>query len=166
MRSPKETFLDTYEREHTVTMRVLNAYPADKLELRPHPRCKTARELAWIFVLERGLGTAVFHDAFAQGIPRQTPPPPPNSWAEILGAFEEAHRDYGDLIRSAADSKLEEHVKFMTAPRTLGDVRLLDFLWFMLHDEIHHRGQFTIYLRIAEGKVPSIYGPSGDEPWT
>ena len=29
-------------------------------------------------------------------------------------------------------------------------------------DQIHHRGQFSIYLRMAGGKVPSIYGPSAD----
>ena len=41
-----------------------------------------------------------------------------------------------------------------------------EFLWFLIHDEIHHRGQFSIYLRMSGAKVPSIYGPSGDEPWT
>ena len=30
---------------------------------------------------------------------------------------------------------------------------------------VHHRGQFSVYLRMADGKVPSIYGPSADEPW-
>ena len=32
-------------------------------------------------------------------------------------------------------------------------------------DSIHHRGQLSVYIRPAGGKVPSIYGPSGDEPW-
>lgn len=40
-----------------------------------------------------------------------------------------------------------------------------DLLAFLLADQIHHRGQFSVYLRMADGKVPSIYGPSGDEPW-
>lgn len=44
--SPKERFLGALEKEHATTMRVLRAYPADKLELRPHAKCKTARELA------------------------------------------------------------------------------------------------------------------------
>jgi len=35
----------------------------------------------------------------------------------------------------------------------------------MLLDQIHHRGQLSIYMRIAGAKVPSIYGPSADEPW-
>ena len=45
------------------------------------------------------------------------------------------------------------------------DVPRIDFVSFLVNDEIHHRGQLSIYLRMADGKVPSIYGPSGDEPW-
>jgi len=40
-----------------------------------------------------------------------------------------------------------------------------DVLWYSLHALIHHRGQLSVYLRMVGGKVPSIYGPSGDEPW-
>jgi uncharacterized damage-inducible protein DinB len=165
MRNVKEVFLDVCEREQRTTMRVMQAFPPDRADLQPHPRCRSARELGWIFVLERGLAAAVLNNAFAQGVPRQTPPPPPAAWSEVVAAFEKAHKDYVDLIRSLPDESLQEHVKFMTAPKTLGDVKRLDFMWFMLHDEIHHRGQLTIYLRMADGKVPSIYGPSGDEPW-
>ena len=38
-------------------------------------------------------------------------------------------------------------------------------LWLMLNDSIHHRGQLSVYERMAGGLVPSIYGPSADEPW-
>jgi hypothetical protein len=31
-------------------------------------------------------------------------------------------------------------------------------------DAIHHRGQLTVYIRPMGGKVPSIYGPSADDP--
>jgi uncharacterized damage-inducible protein DinB len=47
----------------------------------------------------------------------------------------------------------------------MADVRKADMLWMMLSDSIHHRGQFSIYLRLVGAKVPSIYGPSADEPW-
>ena len=36
----------------------------------------------------------------------------------------------------------------------------------MLFDQIHHRGQMTVYIRLAGGKVPSVYGPSADDPAT
>ena len=42
---------------------------------------------------------------------------------------------------------------------------LSEALLSLLLDHIHHRGQFTIYSRMAGGKVPQIYGPSADEPW-
>ena len=45
------------------------------------------------------------------------------------------------------------------------DMRTGSMLWMMLSDTIHHRGQLSVYLRIASGKAPSIYGPSADELW-
>jgi len=30
---------------------------------------------------------------------------------------------------------------------------------------IHHRGQLTVYLRLIDVPVPSMYGPTADEPW-
>jgi hypothetical protein len=165
MASAKQQFLDAYEREHAITMRVLRAYPKDRLDLQPHPKCKTARDLAWVFVLERGLGKLVVNDGLASGGPPGKMPPAPQSWDEVLEAVERSHQDFGDLIRSTPDDQLHQTVKFFTAPKTLSDVRRMDFLWFLLSDEIHHRGQFSVYLRMADAKVPSIYGPSADEPW-
>jgi uncharacterized damage-inducible protein DinB len=43
-------------------------------------------------------------------------------------------------------------------------MRRLDVIWANLFDVIHHRGQLSVYVRMAGGKVPSIYGPSADEP--
>jgi uncharacterized damage-inducible protein DinB len=37
-------------------------------------------------------------------------------------------------------------------------------LWLFHFDAIHHRGQLSNYLRPLGAKVPSIYGPSGDQP--
>jgi uncharacterized damage-inducible protein DinB len=164
--SPKQRFLETYDKEHETTMRVLRAYPADQAEFKPNERCKTARELAWIFAIEPRLGMmVVLKDVFAAGMPSGKPPEAPTSWQAVINEIEQAHREFADAIRALPDEKLDETSRFMVAPKQLGDVRRLDFLWFLLHDEIHHRGQFSIYLRAAGGKVPSIYGPSEHEPW-
>jgi uncharacterized damage-inducible protein DinB len=163
--SPKQQFLDAYHREHATTMRVLRCYPPDQLELRPHPRLRTAREIAWVFTTERVFFTKVLDNAFAAGIPDVSSPPPPDSWDDLLASLEKAHTDFATYVRITPDEKLTETVRFLTGPKTMGDIRRMSILWLVLHDEIHHRGQFTIYLRMAGGKVPSIYGPSGDEPW-
>jgi uncharacterized damage-inducible protein DinB len=43
-------------------------------------------------------------------------------------------------------------------------IPLVQACWFELFDHIHHRGQFSVYLRLAGARVPSIYGPTADEP--
>ncbi len=165
-RSAKQRFLDVNDQEHKITMRLLRAYPTDKLDLRPHHICKTARELAWAFVMERAMGQMAFRNEFASGrMPMQAPPPPPQDWNKLLSEIENAHRDFQATISGFSEPELDETVKFFVAPKTMGDVSRIDIAWMLLHDQIHHRGQFSIYQRMAGGKVPSIYGPTADEPW-
>ena len=161
--SPKQQFLEAYEREHATTMKVLRAYPADKADLRPHPKCKTAKELAWVFVLERGLGTTILNDGMSTMTGKA--PEAPEKWEDVLTALEKSHREFADLVKTFNDVQMTQPVTFFVAPKTPGPIKRLDFAWFLLHDQIHHRGQMSIYLRMADAKVPSIYGPSADEPW-
>jgi uncharacterized damage-inducible protein DinB len=165
--SAKEAFLKTYDEEHGRTMRLLRAFPTEKLETRPSPKLKTARELAWVFVIERGLGTKLWNDEFAKGVPAggSPPPPAPQNWNDLLGAIEKAHKDFAQMVRKASDDDLQKKTHFLVGPKKMGEMTRMDMLWFLLHDEIHHRGQFSIYQRIAGGKVPSIYGPTADEQW-
>ena len=162
----KEQFLESYDREHATTMRVLRNYPADKTELRPHPKLRTARELAWVFALECYLGERVWNDEIAKQGLSGKPPQAPEKWDELLDAIDERYKHFRDVISAASDDDLNQKVTFMTGPKTMGQTPRSAWLWFLLSDQIHHRGQFSIYLRMADGKVPSIYGPSGDEPWT
>lgn len=161
----RQIFLDNYDREHATTMRVLRAYPEDQLDLKPSEKSKTARELAWVFVLERGLGTRVWHDELAQGKMSGKPPDPPQDWNALLAALEKAHHDFRELVASTSDEAFHQNVHFFVAPKTMGEISRLEWAWFLLHDQIHHRGQFSVYLRMAGAKVPSIYGPTADEPW-
>ena len=58
---------------------------------------------------------------------RTAPPEAPESWDEILGALEQAHRDFAALVRSTSDAELLKTVKFLVAPQKFGDVRRIDF---------------------------------------
>lgn len=165
MPTPRQQFLDAYDREHEITMKVLRAFPPEKADLQPHPKCKSARDLAWIFVLERGLGKAGLNNVFASGGARGASPPAPEKWEDILSAIEAAHVDFRNAFDSFTDEQLAEPIKFFAGPKTLADYSRVAFAWFLLCDQIHHRGQMSVYLRMADGKVPSIYGPTADEPW-
>jgi len=89
----------------------------------------------------------------------------PATVAEVIAAYEEIAKIVAALVTRASESSLQRTVPFLIAPRQRADVPLLDIMWLMLMDSIHHRGQLSVYVRMAGGRVPSIYGPSADEPW-
>jgi uncharacterized damage-inducible protein DinB len=165
MPTPKQQFLGAYKMETATTLKVLRAYPKDKMDLRPAPKSKNARELAWMFASEQGLMEKAITKGFDWSVPPMPQPAPPQSMEAILEALEEGHQRVIGIVEKMGDEQLLETVKFFTAPKVLGDVPKIQFLWMVLCDQIHHRGQFSIYLRMADGKVPSIYGPTADEPW-
>jgi hypothetical protein len=166
MPSPRQQFLDAYEREHRDHDEDPRAYPPDKAELRPHPKLKNARELAYIFVRSAASGSPGLNDVFGKGTATgPSSPPVPEKWEDVLPALETAHASFRKVFESFTDAELLEPIKFYGGPKTLVDYSRLQFAWFLLSDQIHHRGQLSVYLRMADAKVPSIYGPTADEPW-
>jgi uncharacterized damage-inducible protein DinB len=159
----KDMFLQTFRRECDTTLKLLKAYPASKPDFKPHDRSRSAKELAWTFTLEQGLVDAALkgHIDFSQPMP-----PAPGNYSDAVSAFEKASRESAATISKASDEDLNRTVQFPVGPGKMADVRRFDVIWMSLMDQIHHRGQFSVYLRLAGAKVPSIYGPSADEPWT
>jgi uncharacterized damage-inducible protein DinB len=161
--SAKAQFLNSFQKEHVTTMKVLRAYPAEQAEFRPHPRSQCARDLAFTFQMEQRLIALAIKDqlTLGGGMPKAS-----TDFAEIVSQFEKEFADLVALIKKTSDADLEKTVTFPSGPGQLAAWPKLQFAWFMLSDQIHHRGQMSVYLRMAGGKVPAIYGPSADEPWT
>ena len=159
--SEKEMYLQSWEREFQTSLKVLRAYPADKLDFKPHERSKSARELAWTFV-----GNEKFIDMVIKGELDMNPgPKPPASFQEILSTLTATHTQMVEKVKKLSEADFNATIKFPTGPNQMGDLRRADIMWMGMLDQVHHRGQFSVYLRMAGGKVPSIYGPSADEPW-
>jgi uncharacterized damage-inducible protein DinB len=159
--SEKDMYVTRFEIEHQITRKVLRAYPADKADLKPYERSQSARDVAWSLVQYEAEVERII-----KGAPMPTEmPPAPARWPEILDAFDEVHKEATTKLGKLTDEATNGTVRTMTGPKQEGDVRKGDMLWAMLNEIIHKRGQFSVYLRMAGGKVPSIYGPSGDEPW-
>lgn len=160
--SLRQQMVDAFDKETAITQKVLRAYPPDQAELKPHPRARSARELAWMFTAELNLANLVLRNEFKMPMAF---PPTPATWDEVVRAFERARTEVLQNLLWIRDDQLSEITQFMTGPKQIGDMTKASLLWFLLHDQIHHRGQLTVYLRMAGGNVPSIYGPSADEPW-
>jgi uncharacterized damage-inducible protein DinB len=159
----KDMYLQALEREVGTTLRVLRAYPRDRENLKPDgDKLRTAKELAWVFVLEGQLTDGALAGAMKwdSGLSMS------GSITEIIDRYEKMIKEQMKKISAMPDSDWNGQMETMVGPGKTANVRRADIFWIVLHDMIHHRGQFSIYLRMAGGKVPSIYGPSGDEPWT
>lgn len=158
----REALLESYQRESATTLKILRAFPPERAELRPHPTCNSAQQLAWTFAIENTLMEAALRNEL-----RMPPsfPPMPENWDECVSAYESGAQRVTELLRSVRDEEMNEQVPFMTGPRQFTDLPKLALCTLMLNDSIHHRGQLSVYLRMSGSKVPSIYGPSRDEPW-
>lgn len=160
--SAKAWYLATRADEHARTMRVIRAYPRTQGELQPHPISRSARELVFTFAVDCDLCRSAILNQLE--LPPQRPSAPAQ-WADIIAAYEQSYARLVDVVRNMSDDELQETIPFFVGPRTMGQVSRLALLWNMLFTEIHHRGQLSVYLRMSGSKVPSIYGPSYDEPW-
>ncbi|MGP8244985.1 MAG: DinB family protein [Bryobacteraceae bacterium] len=159
-----EGLLKEFDNESKTTRRVLERVPTDKFEWAPHPRSMTMGKLAnhiaemtaWV---PDALGKDFF-DMAAQG----TPEPAPATTEELLASFDRKAVAARAAIAAAPDEimmkpwslKRGEQV-FFTLPKAAV------LRTFVFNHVVHHRGQLTVYLRLNEIPVPSIYGPSADE---
>lgn len=144
-------------REFETTLRVLQAYPENRGDLKPADKSRTARELAMVFVIEERVNNILLETGATniQGLRREVP----DTMAEIISAWQQAANASNEIIGRTSQEEMNKVVDFYG-----NRIPLAEALWFELLDHIHHRGQFSVYLRMAGGKVPSIYGPTADTP--
>jgi len=152
----REQILNVREFEFTTTMRVLRAYPEDKLEMRPAEKSRSARELIRTFVAEEYVCGAAMR---GEPIGAHAGQSFPDNLNDLLDTFDRVHKEVQNMIAQAADETMDRVTDFYGH-----QLSVIEVLWAELHDQIHHRGQFSVYLRLAGARVPSIYGPTADEP--
>ena len=147
--------------EYPAFVRVLKALPQDRLDYRPEPRSRTAVELAWVLPAEEAALLSIVETGSVVWQEQE----PPKTVAELVAAYEKNAQAVTEAISRLDDEAWEKKASFFMAPGAPPwESPLSEFLWGFLFDAIHHRGQLSTYLRPMGGKVPSIYGPSADDP--
>jgi uncharacterized damage-inducible protein DinB len=153
----REFFVERRRAEHPVFLRVLEAIPATRLGYRPHDRSPSTEQLVWTLTkeLRSCLDAATEFRAEWQG-------DPPPSLREMLSLFEQWSNELTDVVSRMDDASWSRTAQFYYQGRVVSEQPVGQFLWFILFDAIHHRGQLSAYLRPMGATVPSIYGPSAD----
>src|SRR4029453_13026533 len=91
-------------------------------------------------------------------------PRPPDAVAPILTAFDANVKAARAKIDAQPDAALmapwtlkKDGSEMFTMPK------IAVLRSFVMNHLIHHRGQLSVYLRLNDVPVPSMYGPSADE---
>lgn len=161
--SLKQLALGDLDHELETTRRVLDRVPEQHLAWKPHEKSFSLGQLAThLTQIPFWITTTIKQDELdAAAAPRIDPP---STHAELMRRFDENTAEARDAVQDADESTFG-------APWTLraGDhvilsmPRLAVLRSFCLSHMIHHRGQLSVYLRLLDVPVPSIYGPTADE---
>ena len=91
---------------------------------------------------------------------------PPRPFPEMLRLYEQWLSELTEQVEKIDDAAWDGMAKFYVNGKVVNEMPVGQFLWYILFDAIHHRGQLSAYLRPMGGKVPAIYGPSADSRGT
>jgi uncharacterized damage-inducible protein DinB len=159
----KDTILAEFDHEVATTRKLLERVPEDRLAWKPHERSMSFGGLAQ-HVANLPTWTDTILDGTSFDLSAAPPNlPEPQSRAEILTRFERS----AAAARRLLDRTDAEYAALWTLRRNGQEMftlpRLAAYRAFVMNHLIHHRGQLSVYLRLNDVPVPSIYGPTADE---
>ena len=162
-----EIFLADLDREAPISRRVLEQVPDGKFDWKPQERSMPLGYLAMmVATMPEWLGMVLGMDELdiaPKDGPKFTPPPLQTS-SDLVRALDAAVEKGRSALRKTDDAHLETHWRLLSGGQVIQDTpRHVQIRDGVLSHWVHHRGQLTVYLRLLEAKIPSIYGPSGDE---
>ncbi len=149
--------------EMTTTRRLIERVPTNKGEWKPHPKSFALGHLTQLVATMPGWITRTIRETeinLATGDNYSF-----QKTDSLLEQFDRHVREAREAITSATDAVFDVpwslkngDMVLMTLPRGTAVRQHLNHL-------IHHRGQLSVYLRLIDVPVPSIYGPTADEKW-
>ena len=158
-----DTLIMELEREAKTTRRVLERVPTDKLTWKPHVKSMSLGRLAQhVATIPGAISGMAKSDSY--DVANFSEPPELESTAAILAAFEDNIAQAKANLSATDDAAMMKDWSCIMAGRPIMTVpRIGLYRSILLNHLYHHRGQLSVYLRLLDVPVPSIYGPSADE---
>jgi len=162
-----ESLLPEFDHEMANLRRTLERVPEDRLDFAPHPKSMTmARLAAHLANLPLWATIGITRDEFDMA-PPGVPKPQAEAMttrAALLANFDAKAADARARLASADDAVLMKMWTLKNGGHTVLRMPKVSVLRsFVMNHMIHHRAQLTVYLRLNDVPVPSLYGPSADE---
>ena len=159
MKNVREYYMQCLDTEGPTFLKVMKAVPPDQAAYTPHPRSTAAGDLVWLLAAEMHDACKLIDEGEVNYVPKPAPPV-----AESLAAYEKHLGELKSRLAKVDNAKWDSPVRLKMDGKVMWEAPLGDMLFGFLFDAVHHRGQLSSYLRPMGAKVPSIYGPSADDP--
>jgi uncharacterized damage-inducible protein DinB len=158
-----DALLPEFDHEMTTTRKLLERVPEERFEWKPHVKSFSLGALATHLATLPTWGAETLNRTeFDTG----TAPPPAAlpSKHEMMAAFDRNVAIARSALAGKSDPELLAIWTLKRGGHTLFSMpRTVVWRSFVLNHLVHHRGQLSVYLRLLDVPVPSIYGPSADE---
>jgi len=154
-------FLKELEAEANATRKCLERIPINLFGWKPHEKSMPLGYLAllvaeipkWVqHMVERSEIDFATYEHFE-----------PKSTAELVSHFDENLQAAKDALQNASDEALAVPFYLKNQGQVVFSSSKKESVGSSINHLVHHRGQLTVYMRLNEIPVPSIYGPSADD---
>lgn len=154
IRTRKNMLLELCDAEDASLLRVVEAVPEQCVTWKPeYEKARPFNKLA----IHAG-STGMFFLSRVTGMSPGEPPATPATKAELIEHVRALTTAFIDGVKKLSEEQLGAEIEIFGKP-----TRAIELLWWHVLHLIHHRAQLGMYLRLMGAKVPSVYGPSGDE---
>ncbi len=145
--------------------KMLERIPEDKFEWSPSEKSMPLGDLASHCVNALGWTTAVIGADKLDFAETPADPPSFKTSADLIAGLEKNLFEAEKALKTVDDATMNQDWTLCDGDQIFFTERRDSVIrGFVMSHLIHHRGQLSVYLRLLDVPIPSIYGPSADEP--
>ena len=158
-----ETLLPEFDLEMANTRKAIERVPTDKGAWKPHPKSFPLGHLTQLIATMPGWLTNMATQSeldLARGAGYSL-----ESTDSLLAKFDKLVAEARTALANLKDADVAAPWSLKHGDRVLFTTPRGATIRTTINHLVHHRGQLTVYLRLIDVPVPSMYGPTADEPW-
>jgi uncharacterized damage-inducible protein DinB len=162
----KDALLAEFDHEMGSTRRLLERVPDAQLRWKPHEKSFTLGDLSGhIANLSTWMGRILDSTELDLASVADARPASPESRDDVLQRLDANTKTARVKLADQTDASLLAPWTLKNAGREMFTMPRASVLRsFVFNHLVHHRGQLTVYLRLQNVPLPSLYGPTADEP--
>lgn len=156
-----QSFLKELNAEYKATRACLERIPETLFEYKPHPK---SMNLGYLTLLVAEIPLWIKHMVTDGEIDFVTFKHfTPKTTKELVDHFEDNMNAARNALQATTDEALQSSFVLKANGQVLYSAPKITDIGATLNHWVHHRGQLTVYMRLNDIPVPSIYGPSADD---